>query len=247
MTSTDDVPDADAALVAGKEPPSARVPLDRDRIIAAAIEFIDTQGLAGLTMRRLGETLGVEAMSLYRYVPGKEDLLDAVVDTLVLSMAQDDRVLTAPRDGWQDFLQRQAHGVRRVALNHPKAFPLVASRPPEAPWLRPPLRSIDWVEDFLDGLISEGFTDDSAVAGYRAFTSFLLGHLLLEVATHGGDVGPLDVIDDGSPDYDNLDAAPTVRRLRDALSEDHAAVEFEEALEDLLDRLALLRSEGNID
>ena len=57
---------------------------------------------------------------------------------------------------------------------------------PEAPWLRPPLRSIDWVEDFLDGLISEGFTDESAVAGYRAFTSFLLGHLLLEVATHGG-------------------------------------------------------------
>ena len=106
------------------------------------------------------------------------------------------------------------------ALEHPRAFPLVASRPPEAPWLRPPLRSIDWVEDFLDGLISEGFTDESAVAGYRAFTSFLLGHLLLEVATHGGDIGPLDVIDDGSPDYDNLDAAPTVRRLRDALSED---------------------------
>ena len=246
MASTD-VPDADAALVAGKPPPSARVPLDRDRIITAAIEFIDTQGLAGLTMRRLGEVLGVEAMSLYRYVPGKEDLLDAVVDSLVLSMAKDDEVLDTPRDGWQDFLQRLAHGVRRVALEHPKAFPLVASRPPEAPWLRPPLRSIDWVEDFLDGLISEGFTDESAVGAYRGFTSFLLGHLLLEVATHGGDIGPLDVIDDGSPDYDDLDAAPTVRRLRDALSEDHAAVEFEEALENLLDRLALLRSEGNTD
>ncbi len=246
MVSTD-VPDADAALVAGKQPPSARVPLDRDRIITAAIEFIDTQGLAGLTMRRLGEVLGVEAMSLYRYVPGKEDLLDAVVDSLVLSMAKDEEVLDSPRDGWQDFLQRLAHGVRRVALEHPRAFPLVASRPPEAPWLRPPLRSIDWVEDFLDGLISEGFTDESAVGAYRGFTSFLLGHLLLEVATHGGDVGPLDVIDDGSPDYGNLDDAPTVRRLRDALSEDHAAVEFEEALENLLDRLALLRSEGNTD
>ena len=47
MTSTDGVPDADAALVAGKQPASARVPLDRDRIITAAIEFIDRQGLPG--------------------------------------------------------------------------------------------------------------------------------------------------------------------------------------------------------
>ena len=241
------VPDADAAVVAGEPLPSSRVPLDRDRIITAAIEFIDEQGLPGLTMRRLGDALGVEAMSLYRYVPGKEDLLDAVVDSLVMSMEMDPEVLSAPEDGWQDFLQRLAHGVRRVALEHPKAFPLVASRPPEAPWLRPPLRSIDWVESFLDGLISEGFTDDSAVGGYRAFTSFLLGHLLLEVATHGADIGPLDVLDDGSPDYTGLENAPTVRRLRPALSEDHAGVEFEEALENLLDRMALLRSENNTD
>ena len=112
-------------------------------------------------------------------------------------MQVDDEILDAPRDGWQDFLQRLAHGVRRVALAHPKAFPLVASRPVEAPWLRPPLRSITWVEAFLDGLIGEGFSDDAAAGAYRAFTSFLLGHLLLEVASLGADVGPLDVVDDG--------------------------------------------------
>ena len=156
MTETDEVPYADAALVAGESPPSARTPLDRDRIITAAIEFIDDQGVPGLTMRRLGDRLEVEAMSLYRYVPGKEDLLDAVVDTLVLSLEEDSEVLSAPTDGWQDFLQRLAHGVRRVALAHPKAFPLVASRPPEAPWLRPPLRSIAWVEAFLDGADHRG-------------------------------------------------------------------------------------------
>jgi AcrR family transcriptional regulator len=248
MPSGDELPDADAALVEGKPPPSARAPLDRDRIILAAISFIDTHGLPGLTMRRLGSILHVEAMSLYRYVPGKEDLLDAVVETLVMSMAHDDEVLDAPRDGWQDFLQRLAHGVRRVALAHPKAFPLVASRPPEAPWLRPPLRSIDWVESFLNGLISEGFSDNAAVAGYRAFTSFLLGHLLLEVATHGADVGPLDVLEDDNSAKDTaLQDAPTVKRLRRALSEDHAAVEFEEALEELLDRMALLLSESHSD
>jgi len=247
MPEAESVRDADASLVAGEPLPSTRVPLDRDRIISAAIAFIDEQGLPGLTMRRLGDRLGVEAMSLYRYVPGKEDLLDAVVESLVMSMEHDDEVMSRPENGWQDFLQRLAHGVRRVALQHPKAFPLVASRPPEAPWLRPPLRSIDWVENFLDALLLEGFTDEAAVGAYRAFTSFLLGHLLLEVATHGGDVGPLDVVDEGSADHAGLEGFPTVERLRPALSEDHAAVEFEESLENLLERMALIRSESRRD
>ena len=126
--------------------------------------------------------LGVEGMSLYRYVPGREALLDGIVESIIDEMYLDEDVLHKPEHGWQDFLQRFAHGVRRIALSHPRAFPLVASRPPEAPWLRPPLRSLRWVEAFLDGLTSEGFSDEAAVAAYRGFTSFLLGHLLLEVS-----------------------------------------------------------------
>jgi len=235
--------DADVQVVRGSAPASARVPLDRSRIVKAAVAFIDEQGLAGLTMRRLGGTLDVEAMSLYRYVPGREDLLDAVVDAIIDEMYDDEEVLQGPRDGWQDFLQRLAHGVRRVALTHPRAFPLVASRPPEAPWLRPPLRSLRWVESFLDGLTGEGFSDEAAVAAYRAFTSFLLGHLLLEASTHGADLGPLDVLDDGESENPDLVGYPLIRRLSDALAEDHSGAEFEESLENLLDRLTLLRAE----
>jgi AcrR family transcriptional regulator len=234
--------DADKAAVDERPAPSSRVPLSRDRIVAAALEFIDANGLPGLTMRRLGEQLDVEAMALYRYVPSKEDLLDAVVERLVAEVDADEVVVAEPRDGWQDFLQRLAHGVRRMALAHPKAFPLVASRPAEAPWLRPPLRSLDVVETFLSGLLSEGFTDEAAIEGYRGYTSFLLGHLLLEVAVHGADVGPLDVLDDqtGEP---GMDDHPTVARLRGPLSEDRSAVEFEEALEALLDRMTVARNE----
>lgn len=235
-------PDADAEIVAGREPPSARVRLDRDTIVAEALDLLDEVGPGGLTMRRLGARLGVEAMSLYRYVPGKEDLLDAIVDHLITGLYADPEVLDAPRDGWQDFLQRLAHGVRRVALSHVKAFPLVASRPPEAPWLRPPLRSVDWVESFLSGLLQEGFSDAAAVAAYRSFTSFLLGHLLLEVSTRGADVGPLDVLEDTTPDP-TLDGYPTVERLQDELSEDRAAEEFEIALEQLLERITTMRAE----
>jgi AcrR family transcriptional regulator len=234
----DEYVDADARVAAGGSPPSERVPLSRQRIVAAAVDFIDEGGLPTLTMRRLGERMGVEAMSFYRYVPSREDLLDLVVEQITAEMQHDDDVIETPRDGWQDFLQRLAHGIRRVALSHPKAFPLVASRPLEAPWLRPPLRSLEWVERFLDGLIGEGFSDDNAVGAYRAFSSFLLGHLLLEVANHGADVGPLDVLeDDDRPE--ELAEYPTIKRLKASLSEDHAAVEFEEALEELLQRIAL--------
>jgi AcrR family transcriptional regulator len=177
--------DADAAVVRGQEPSSIRTPLTQERIVDAAVEFIDDFGLPGLSMRRLGTRLGVEAMSLYRYVPGREQLLDAVVERIIDQMEADPDVLEGPEHGWQDYLQRLAHGIRRVALTHPKAFPLVASRPAEAPWLRPPLRSLRWVEAFLQGLAREGFSDQAAVEAYRAFTSFLLGHLLLEVAALG--------------------------------------------------------------
>ena len=128
-------------------------------------------------------------------------------------LAEDEDVIEAPTDGWQDFLQRLAHGVRRMALTHPKSFPLVASRPAEAPWLRPPLRSLHWVEAFLDGLLAEGFSDEAAVRAYRAFSSFLLGHLLLEVATLGADLGPLDVLEEEGVD-ESAPRHPTVRRLR---------------------------------
>jgi AcrR family transcriptional regulator len=239
-----EVIDADGAIAAGDSPPSARQPLGRDRIVTAAVAFIDEEGLPGLSMRRLGAMLGVEAMSLYRYVPGRENLLDAVVEQIMSELRHDPDIVEAPRDGWQDFLQRLAHGVRRVALAHPRAFPLVASRPPEAPWLRPPLRSLTWVETFLDGLLSEGFSDEAAVQAYRAFTSFLLGHLLLEVAALGADVGPLDVLDDGDAANEKAPSYPTVFRLGTALAENHSAVEFEEALEELLGRIALIQSES---
>ncbi|WP_299056242.1 TetR/AcrR family transcriptional regulator C-terminal domain-containing protein [uncultured Nocardioides sp.] len=243
-SGADSTPDPDVSLLAGAGLPSARVPLDRDRIIEAAVTFIEANGLAGLSMRRLGRELGVEAMSLYRYVPGKEDVLDSVVEKIMGTMAVDPEVRSSPEDGWQDFLQRLAHGVRRVALQFPMCFPLVASRPPEAPWLRPPLRDLRWVEIFLSSLIAEGFTRPAAVQAYRAFTGFLLGTLLLEVAGRGADVGPLDVVDDGSVPAGSLAEFPTVAALADPLSEDHMAAEFEETLETLLDRLALMRAEG---
>src|SRR4029077_19492902 len=68
------------------------------------------------------------------------------------------------------------------ARAHPHAFPLVATRPPTAPWVNPPLRSLRWVEAMLTGLAAEGFSDEQVLFTYRTFNSFLLGSLLLETS-----------------------------------------------------------------
>jgi AcrR family transcriptional regulator len=189
-------------------------------------------------MRRLGAFLGVEAMALYRYVPGREVLLDGVVDAVVDGLFADPEVRVEATDGWQDYLQRVAHGMRRIALAHPEVFPLVATRPPAAPWIRPPLRSLRWIETFLVAMKASGFSDAAAVATYRAFSGFLLGYLLLEVASRGVETGPLESED--APATEDLGRYPTVMRLERSLSADLADVDFEEALEALLDRVALL-------
>jgi AcrR family transcriptional regulator len=224
---------------------SSRQALSRERIIRTAIEFVDKQGLSALTMRRLGNALGVEAMSLYRYVNGREDLLEGMVDQMVTELhLPPDRDELGPTDGWQAYLVWLAHSVRALAREHPNVFPLIATRHPAAPWLRPPLRSLRVVEDFLGMLISRGFDDARAVRAYRAFSSFLLGHLLLEASLLGAETGPAEEpLDEGHSDVPNADQNldlqkfPHIQRLEAQLSEDHAGPEFERALEDLLDRL----------
>ena len=228
--------DANGAVPAGA-PASGRTGLDRGRVLAAAVEFIDQNGVAALTMRRLGAHLGVEAMALYRYVPGRESLLDGVVETVLDELHGDPEVHLTPVHGWQDYLHRLAHGIRRIALAHPAVFPTISTRPPAAPWIRPPLRSLRWVESFLSALTSNGFSDEAAVAAYRAYTSFLLGHLLLEVANRGVPITPEDEPEGSSEVTVDLDDYPNIRRLEQQLSQDESAAEFDESLESLLDRL----------
>jgi TetR/AcrR family transcriptional regulator, tetracycline repressor protein len=156
--------------------------LSLDRIVNATLDLIDDQGIGAATMRAVSSRLGVRSMSLYRYVEDRNELFDAVVDRIVNELSDDPEVQVRPVDGWRPYLMRMAHGVRRYARAHPHAFPLVATRPPTAPWVNPPLRSLRWVEAMLTGLAAEGFTDEQVLFTYRTFNSFLLGYLLLETS-----------------------------------------------------------------
>jgi TetR/AcrR family transcriptional regulator, tetracycline repressor protein len=156
--------------------------LSLDRIVTTALELVDEQGIGAATMRAVASRLGVRSMSLYRYVQDRDELFDAVVERIVNELADDPEVQLRPVDGWRPYLTGMAHGVRRYARAHPHAFPLVATRPPAAPWVNPPLRSLRWVEAMLTGLAAEGFSDEQVLFTYRTFNSFLLGYLLLETS-----------------------------------------------------------------
>ncbi|HVV29727.1 MAG TPA: TetR/AcrR family transcriptional regulator C-terminal domain-containing protein [Mycobacteriales bacterium] len=224
--------------------PERRTPLDRAQVVRAAIELIDEHGAHALSMRRLGRRLNVEAMSLYKHVDSRDTLLDGVIAAIIDELFDDPETHLRETDSWSDYLVRVAHGVRRNALAHPNVFPLVATRPPEAPWIRPPLRSLPWVESFLLSLRTHGFDADAAVYTYRAFTSFLLGHLLLEVAALGADTGPIASPESTHPSGLRLDDYPNVQELRPKLTENAAAEEFDESLDNLLNRLQDVRTHG---
>jgi AcrR family transcriptional regulator len=149
--------------------------------VDAALSIIDEEGMARLTMRGLATRLNVEPMSLYKHIENRDKLFDAVADRIVNELSDGD-VPTQPVDGWKRYLTDIAIGVRGYATAHPHAFPLVATRPTEAPWVNPPLRSLNWINRFLGGLTSAGFSDDQVLFAYRTFNGFLLGFLLLETS-----------------------------------------------------------------
>src|SRR5688572_33505298 len=101
----------------------SRPPLSRDRVVRAAMEVADREGLAALTMRRLGQELGVEAMSLYKHVANKDAILDGIVDLVVGEIA-----LPRPRDGWKSAMRRRGVSAHQVLMRHRWVCPLLISR-----------------------------------------------------------------------------------------------------------------------
>jgi TetR/AcrR family transcriptional regulator, tetracycline repressor protein len=208
--------------------------LSSRRVVDEALAMIDEHGMAAVTMRGLAARLGVEAMSLYKHVTSRGKLFDAVVDRIVDELTEDPAVTRAPVAGWRPYLAGIAHGIRRYARAHPNAFPLVATRPTEASWINPPLRSVSWIEAFLAGLQSEGFTDAQILFAYRTFNSFLLGFLLMETSAM---TTQLPVPPDGPRATIDQARYPTIHRLADGLSEDYFLAEFEAGLHAMLDQI----------
>jgi AcrR family transcriptional regulator len=146
-----------------------RPPLSRDRILAAALTLADADGIASLTMRRLGAALGVEAMSLYRYVANKNDLLDGLIDA-VFAEAE----LPQADAGWRAAMRSRAVSVRAALSRHRWAIGLMESRATPGP---ANLRHHDAV---LGTLRASGFSVAMAAHAYSLLDSYIYGFALQE-------------------------------------------------------------------
>jgi AcrR family transcriptional regulator len=149
--------------------------LSRERVVEAAIQLADERGIAGLTMRALGERLGVEAMTLYYHVGRKEELLAAIVDAVVAEFA-----VPKPGGDWMAELRRAAISAYEVLLRHPWAASLVLSGPGPAPSR---MRHMDAI---LGCLRSAGFSADLTDHAYHALDSHIMGFTLWVVGMNLG-------------------------------------------------------------
>ncbi|MGI5482131.1 TetR/AcrR family transcriptional regulator [Streptomyces lavendofoliae] len=156
--------------------------LSRERVLVAALGVVDAEGLPALSMRRLGSELGVEAMSLYRYLPGKSALLDGLVEALYQEV--EERLAPQGDSGassWRQGLRRVAGAVHAVGLRHPEVVPLLATRMLSVPLARRPAAVLRVDERILRLLHEGGLDAATATAAHRAFTAWLLGYLLVDL------------------------------------------------------------------
>src|ERR687897_687258 len=100
-----------------------QAPLSRERVLRAAVSLADAGGIESLTMRRLAEALGVEAMSLYYHVANKEAILDGVVDIIMSEIDEAVNRTGAPsaEDDWKTAMRMRILAAREVMLRHPWA------------------------------------------------------------------------------------------------------------------------------
>lgn len=158
-------------MTADAEVGPARAPLSRDRVLRAAVRIADDGGLGALTMRRLAEDLGAEAMSLYYHVANKDEVLDGIADAVGREINEVVDALDGPSAGgqWKQAVRRRILAARQVLLRHPWAPAVFETRAGMSPEI---LR----YHDRLLGLMRDGgFSYDLAHHALHALGSRALG------------------------------------------------------------------------
>ncbi len=201
-------------------PVPTRQPLTRDRVLQAALAIVDREGAEGLSMRKLGAELGVEAMSLYNHVPNKAAVYDGVVEVVVNEIE-----LPPAEMEWHESVRFMANSYRRVAQQHPKVVPLIALRPFNT---LPTLRPLEYAFEIFR---KAGFEPEAALHAFRTLAGFVTGYTLAETGDFFGEAtaeGQLTVGDVSAEEF------PRIHEISPFLtSTDHDA-EFAFALDVIL-------------
>jgi AcrR family transcriptional regulator len=162
----------------GNQGAARRTQLTRERVVATGIELADRDGIESISMRRLAQELGVEAMSLYTHVRNKDDLLDGMVDAVI------GEIPTAT-DGadWKTSLRQMALAARGVVLSHPWAPRPIESRTAPGP------ATMRYINTVLGILREGGFTVAQTHHALHILGSRLLG-FTQELFDDSGEVDP---------------------------------------------------------
>ena len=179
----------------GKTGPERRPQLTRQRVMTVAIELADRDGIDSISMRKLAQELGVEAMSLYTHVRNKEDLLDGMVDAVIGQIP-----ISADGAGWKASLRQMALAARSVILRHPWAARTIETRSAPGP------AALRYVNAVLGIFREGGFSIAQAHHGLHILGSRALG-FTQDLFDDSGDLDP-----------------ETAARLADALGATHPYV-----------------------
>ena len=197
-------------------PAEDRLPLTRERVLRAAVEVVDKEGVESLSMRRLGAELGVEAMSLYNHVPNKAAVLDGIVETVISDVELPDDIAD-----WKECIRFVSRSYRKVALEHPNVVPLISTRPFNT------LASLRPVEVGFSILRHAGFDPKSAIHAFRTIAGFTTGYSLAESGSFFGEIRDESLL---SPDDLSPEEFPRLKEVAPHLTSDHDD-EFEFALD----------------
>jgi AcrR family transcriptional regulator len=221
---------------AGKRRRVIRAPLSRERVLRAAVELADRDGIESLSMRKLGQELGVEAMSLYNHVRNKDDILNGMVD-IVFSEID----LPASGVDWSTAMRRRAISARQALRRHPWAIGLMESRAQPGPAT---LRHHDSV---LRSLREAGFSLEMTAHAYSVLDSYVYGFTLNELSLpfdtseQVAEVAGNIMAEFSSGDYPYLAEMAIEHAMKPGYS---YGDEFEIGLDLILDGLQKLRPEG---
>lgn len=152
-----------------------RTPLNRERVLRAAIDLADAGGIEALSMRRLAQELGVEAMSLYHHVANKSAILDAIVDMVVGEIE-----LPPPDADWKSAIRTTALSAHQILVRHPWSASLVLSGSGLS------MARLRYMDAILGALRRGGFTAEMTDHAYHALDSHIMGFTLWQVGMNLG-------------------------------------------------------------
>jgi len=207
--------------------------LSRERVLETALTLADKDGLEGLTMRRLGQALGVEAMSLYNHVANKEELLNALIDIVFGEIEID-----CSGGDWKSAMRKRAISARDVLGWHRWAIGLMESRTNPGP------ATLAHHEAVLRCLREAGFSVELAGHAYSALDSYIYGFALqqaslpFDTGEQAAEVTGAIMEQFASGQYPYMAEFATERVMKPGYS---YAAEFEFGLDLLLDGLDRLR------